>query len=140
SRRRACPSSLYSASAKLHCIHRSPWMPPRLERVSMRLLFLLCTALLLSACSSTSHHPLKPGGYSAVGTASWYGSKHHGRKTASGERFNQHALTAAHRKLPFGSRVKVTNLANQRAVVVRINDRGPFSRGRLIDVSRKAAE
>jgi rare lipoprotein A len=107
----------------------------------MRLLFLVCTALLLAACAGTPQNgSLKPGGYSAVGTASWYGSKHHGRKTASGERFNQNALTAAHRKLPFGSRVKVTNLANQRSVVVRINDRGPFSRGRLIDVSRKAAE
>ena len=76
---------------------------------------------------------------SATGKASWYGGQHHGKRTASGERFDQHALTAAHRSLPFGTRVKVTNLNNQRSVTVRINDRGPFSRHRIIDVSRRAA-
>ena len=73
-------------------------------------------------------------------TASYYGAKHHGKKTASGEPFNQNALTAAHRRLPFGTQVKVTNLDNNRSVVVRITDRGPHTRGRLIDLSRKAAE
>ncbi|MFZ3202846.1 MAG: septal ring lytic transglycosylase RlpA family protein, partial [Pseudomonas sp.] len=72
--------------------------------------------------------------------ASYYGARHHGKKTASGERFDQHALTAAHRSLPFGSRVLVTNLRNEKSVVVRINDRGPYARGRIIDVSRQAAE
>lgn len=76
---------------------------------------------------------------SDTGKASWYGAKHHGKRTASGERFDQHALTAAHRSLPFGTRVKVTNLNNKRSVTVRINDRGPYSRGRIIDVSRRAA-
>ena len=61
------------------------------------------------------------------------------QRTASGERFDQHALTAAHRSLPFGTRVRVTNLNNERSVVLRINDRGPFVRGRIIDVSRAAA-
>jgi rare lipoprotein A len=75
-----------------------------------------------------------------TGKASYYGDRHHGRKTASGERFDQHALTAAHRSLPFGTRVRVTNLNNERSVVLRINDRGPFVRGRIIDVSRAAAE
>jgi rare lipoprotein A len=75
------------------------------------------------------------------GKASWYGGKFHGRKTASGERFDQNALTAAHRTLPFGSKVRVTNLRNGRSVVVRINDRGPFGgRGRIIDLSRGAAK
>ena len=76
---------------------------------------------------------------SSGGIASWYGGKFHGRKTASGERYNQNALTAAHRSLPFGTRVRVTNASNGNAVVVRINDRGPFIRGRVIDLSRAAA-
>jgi rare lipoprotein A len=74
------------------------------------------------------------------GVASWYGPGFHGRRTANGERFNQHALTAAHRSLPFGTQVKVTNLNNGRSVVVRINDRGPFSKGRIIDLSKGAAK
>ena len=75
----------------------------------------------------------------AVGVASYYAHKYHGKKTSSGERYNMHALTAAHRTLPFGSNVKVTNLQNERSVVVRINDRGPFTKGRIIDVSLEAA-
>ena len=74
------------------------------------------------------------------GKASYYASRLHGRRTASGERLNNTDLTGAHRELPFGSRVRVTNLANQRSVVVRINDRGPHGGGRIIDVTRKAAE
>jgi rare lipoprotein A len=74
-----------------------------------------------------------------VGNASYYGKQYHGRKTASGERFNMHELTAAHRTLPFGTSVKVTNLANDRSVVVRVNDRGPFKRDRILDVSLEAA-
>lgn len=74
-----------------------------------------------------------------TGLASWYGSRHHGKRTASGEVFNQEKFTAAHRTLPWGSRVKVTNLANGKSVEVRINDRGPFSKGRIIDLSRAAA-
>ncbi len=73
------------------------------------------------------------------GKASWYGPGFHGRRTANGERFNQNDLTAAHRSLPFGTQVKVTNLRNGRSVVVRVNDRGPFSRGRIIDLSKAAA-
>lgn len=74
------------------------------------------------------------------GVASYYASKFHGRRTASGERFDMHAMTAAHRTLPFGSKVRVTNPANGNSVVVRINDRGPFTRGRAIDVSHAAAK
>ena len=74
------------------------------------------------------------------GMASYYGRKFDGRRTASGETFDMTELTAAHRTLPFGSKVRVTNAANGRSVVVRINDRGPFHGGRLIDVSRAAAE
>jgi rare lipoprotein A len=75
----------------------------------------------------------------AVGVASYYGKQYHGRKTASGERFNMHALTAAHRTLPFGTTLKVTNLNNERSVVVRVNDRGPFKRDRILDLSFEAA-
>jgi rare lipoprotein A len=104
---------------------------------------LLLTALLVLLAGCASHAPTPERGssaYRAEGQASWYGNRHHGRRTASGERFDQHALTAAHRSLPFGSKVRVTNLNNQRSVVVRINDRGPYARGRIIDLSRAAAE
>ena len=74
-----------------------------------------------------------------TGVASWYGPKFHNKLTASGEVFNQEKFTAAHQTLPWGSRVKVTNLANGKSVDVRINDRGPFGKGRIIDVSRAAA-
>jgi rare lipoprotein A len=77
-------------------------------------------------------------GGGSSGVASWYGGKFHGRKTASGETYNQNALTAAHRTLPFGTRVRVTS-ASGKSVVVRINDRGPFVGGRVIDLSRAAA-
>jgi rare lipoprotein A len=73
------------------------------------------------------------------GVASWYGPRFHGRLTASGETFDMHALTAAHPTLPFGSIVRVRSLVNDRVVDVRINDRGPYSGGRIIDLSRAAA-
>lgn len=76
----------------------------------------------------------------AGGSASYYASKFEGRPTASGERYRAGELTAAHRSLPFGSKVRVTNPATGRSVTVRINDRGPFTAGRVIDVSRAAAE
>jgi rare lipoprotein A len=74
------------------------------------------------------------------GLASWYGEPFHGRRTASGEIFDMNALTAAHKTLPFGTRLRVHNPATGQAVVVRINDRGPHVAGRIIDVSRAAAE
>src|SRR5690606_3685928 len=73
------------------------------------------------------------------GTASWYGGKFHGRKTANGETYDMHGLTAAHRYLPFGTEVVVTNQNNGKSVVVRINDRGPFVGNRIIDLSQAAA-
>jgi peptidoglycan lytic transglycosylase len=98
---------------------------------------------LLSGCAVFRHAP-EPGlravpGASATGVASWYGPGFHGRRTANGEIFDQRELTAAHRTLPHGTRVMVTNLANGRAVEVRINDRGPFVDGRIIDLSYAAA-
>jgi rare lipoprotein A len=77
---------------------------------------------------------------STEGAASWYGPGFHGRTTANGERFDQNALTAAHRTLPFGTVVRVTYEATGESVTVRINDRGPYAHGRVIDLSREAAE
>ncbi len=74
------------------------------------------------------------------GKASWYGDKEHGNRSASGEVFNRYAYTAAHKELPFGTVVRVTNLENRKHVTVRINDRGPYVRGRVIDLSYMAAE
>ncbi len=78
--------------------------------------------------------------YVATGIASWYGPKFHGRKTANGELFNMDLMTAAHPTLPMPVRVRVTNLENNRTVILRVNDRGPFKKNREIDVSRRAAE
>lgn len=78
-------------------------------------------------------------GWTQVGNASWYGGKFHGRATASGETFDMNALTAAHRTLPLGTWIEVTNLENGRHAELRVNDRGPFVQGRILDVSRAAA-
>ncbi len=86
------------------------------------------------------YYPAEDYGYSETGIASWYGPNFHGKKTANGETYNQNDLTAAHRTLPMPSAVRVTNLENGRSLVLRINDRGPFARGRIIDVSRRGAQ
>ncbi len=78
--------------------------------------------------------------HAEYGKASYYGQEFHGRKTASGEVYDRGGLTCAHKDLPFGTRVKVTNLANNRSVVVRVNDRGPWVKGRIIDLSYAAAQ
>jgi rare lipoprotein A len=80
------------------------------------------------------------GPFLQIGLASWYGSFHAGQRTASGEPFDPDAMTAAHRTLPLGALVRVTNVANGRSVTVRINDRGPRDKGRIIDLSRGAAQ
>ena len=94
---------------------------------------------LFIACAPKSGNIPRDTGWSDKGLASWYGNKFHGRKTASGEIYDMHKLTAAHRTLPFGTIVKVTNRKNNKSVVVRITDRGPFVRGRIIDLSYGAA-
>lgn len=102
-----------------------------------------------TGCSFTTHklhnptvtvydHPKVP--ISQTGKASWYGPRFHGRKTSNGERFNKYALTAAHRTLPFGTEIEVTDPATQRSIRVRINDRGPFIKGRILDLSEGAAK
>lgn len=87
------------------------------------------------------YYPLQTAaGYEATGTASWYGRDFHGKKTANGERYDMYAMSAAHKTLPMPSLVRVTNLENGRSVVVRVNDRGPFVKSRLIDLSYAAAK
>jgi rare lipoprotein A len=115
------------------------------------LVLLSVTIILVTGCASprrASTSPTAPpapesrGNVSSpmIGTASYYAHKYHGRTTASGEVFDMHKMTAAHRTLPFGIQVRVTNLTNHRSIVVRINDRGPFVRGRIIDLSLAAAK
>ncbi len=97
----------------------------------VQLVLLSCTCLFLfSSCAPKLHQR---------GGASYYGDEFKGRRTASGEKFRQSKLTAAHKTLPFGTKVKVKNLKNGKTVKVRINDRGPFVSGRIIDLSKKAA-
>ena len=86
------------------------------------------------------YYPKKNLSYNKTGIASWYGPKFHGKLTANGEIYNQYALTAAHKTLPLPSAVKVTNLKNNKSLVLRINDRGPFVNDRIIDLSSKAAD
>lgn len=124
----------------------------------MKKLFCLLGLLALTACGTAGKAPTavklgKPysvegqtyvpeqdDGYDEEGVASWYGPGFHGNLTANGETFDSHALTAAHPTLPMPSFVRVTNLKNGKAVVVRINDRGPFAKGRIIDLSHAAAK
>lgn len=84
--------------------------------------------------------PREDRGYDQTGIASWYGKKFHGKRTANGERYDMYALSAAHTTLPMPSLVRVTNLKNGRSIVVRVNDRGPFARGRIIDMSYRSAQ
>jgi rare lipoprotein A len=96
--------------------------------------------LLSNACSLVRpSRPILGAERAEVGNASWYGKRHQGKQTASGERYDGYAMTAAHRTLPFGTRLSVTNLENNRSVVVRVNDRGPYVDGRVIDLSLAAA-
>lgn len=107
-------------------------------RSATRLTAAAAVALLAAGCSARRPPPAVPGGVER-GLASWYGGKFHGRPTASGEIFDQDGLTAAHRKLPLGTVIEVRHLGNGRTVRVRVNDRGPFIRGRILDLSRGAA-
>jgi rare lipoprotein A len=103
----------------------------------------MAIVLALVACgpkAGPGRSPALPPGGTQTGLASWYGPNFHGKTTANGERYNMLALTAAHRSLPFGTYVRVSNLANGRTLVVRINDRGPFVRGRILDLSYAAAK
>lgn len=120
--------------------------PFRLALAPSRLLLaaLLVSQLVAVACSgnrrpTTPDSPGSVGAPAQKGFASWYGPRFHGRRTANGERYDMNALTAAHPSLPFGTRVEVRNVRTGRSVTVRINDRGPFSKNRIIDLSYAAA-
>ncbi|MGH7278020.1 MAG: septal ring lytic transglycosylase RlpA family protein [Candidatus Rokuibacteriota bacterium] len=94
---------------------------------------------LVTSPGITGNAPAERVGYEQTGRASWYGHPYHGRRTANGEIYDMHRLTAAHRTLPLGTRVRVTNLRNGRVVDVRVNDRGPYVDGRILDLSHAAA-
>lgn len=107
----------------------------------IKFVFISVLLVILTACSTApSNINNQQRDVAEQGKASFYADKYHGRLTASGERFSQQAATAAHLKLPFGTRVNVTNIANNKSVVVRINDRGPYIRGRIIDLSKAMFE
>ena len=112
-------------------------------RLPRNLAPLAIALVALAGCASrptAATNAKRPAGGASVGMASYYADKFQGRPTASGERFDNASLTAAHRTLPFGTRVRVTNLDNGRSVTVRVNDRGPFVKGRIIDLSVAAAK
>ncbi|HEV8147234.1 MAG TPA: septal ring lytic transglycosylase RlpA family protein [Bryobacteraceae bacterium] len=109
---------------------------------------IIVSSCIVSACGHKSARASIPGsipaatvraGHTETGVASWYGNPYHGRRTASGEIFDMERLTAAHRTLPFQTEIEVTNLDNGKRVNVRITDRGPFTKGRILDLSRAAA-
>ena len=106
---------------------------------------MLISVWLLWLCAHTgcSHAPAPSAvvpGSAQTGVASFYGREFEGRRTACGERYDGDAFTAAHRKLPFGTRIRVTHVKSGRTVECRVNDRGPFKKGRIVDLSRRAAE
>ncbi|MFA5679555.1 MAG: septal ring lytic transglycosylase RlpA family protein [Pseudomonas sp.] len=109
-------------------------------QATIKTLLLLLFLSVIAGCSTApkSTSTGKWAGHTETGKASYYADKFQNRKTASGEPYKASQKTAAHRTLPFGSKVKVTNVRNGKSVVVRINDRGPFVRGRVIDLSRSA--
>ena len=118
-------------------------MPRPHRRRAALLLAAAAFLLLVARCASTpSKAPTTPADWSRFrqeGEASWYGPTFHGKTTANGERYNMLHMTAAHKQLPFNTLVKVTNLHNGMSTVVRINDRGPFLKGRILDLSYAAA-
>ncbi len=120
---------------RLPLVIRSRLLPGDARSLVLALgLLVVATAV---ACATEHGGTASAGG--ETGLASYYGSEFQGRRTANGEVYDENKLTAAHRTLPFGTRVRVTNLTNGKSVVVRINDRGPFRGGRIIDLSRRAA-
>ena len=105
----------------------------------IKLLILLCI-MLLSSCASTPHVDYTPEQRGNYVVASWYGKQFNGKLTASGNKFNMYAMTCAHKTLQFGSKLRVTNPDNNKSVIVTVNDRGPFIRGRDLDLSYGAAK
>jgi len=119
-----------------------PGLPSAARSARFPNVVVLLALLLAMGCATRKAPVVEPvkKGHQERGLASWYGKKYHGRQTANGERFDMNDVSAAHRTLPFGTVVKVTNLDNGQTLKVRINDRGPFVDGRIIDLSKKAAK
>jgi rare lipoprotein A len=117
---------------------------PRRAGFLFPFLFLLVAIWTSTGCAGRpvprTDFPAYPIGYVERGVASWYGPGFHGNKTSNGERYDMHQFTAAHRTLPLGSVAQVRSLSNGRLVIVRINDRGPFAKGRIVDLSHEAAK
>ncbi|MBI5755902.1 MAG: septal ring lytic transglycosylase RlpA family protein [Nitrospirae bacterium] len=107
---------------------------------NLRPLFILITVIIISSCTFPARRPPYAAGYIERGIASWYGEDFHGRPTSSGEIYDMFRLTAAHKLMPLGTKARITNLENGQSIVVKINDRGPFVDGRIIDLSYGAAE
>lgn len=112
--------------------------PARLTHYIFRTIFALALCATMASCALTAPAPGQRG-YTEKGKASYYGKRFEGRTMANGEPFRRHRLTAAHKTLPFGTKVKVTNLNTRKTVKVKITDRGPFVKGRIIDLSEGAA-
>jgi rare lipoprotein A len=111
-----------------------------MRSIASLVLVLSLTSILVGSVSDAKTKKALHSRSSQKGTASWYGANHQGKLTANGERFNMNSLTAAHRTLPMNSMVKVKSLTTGKSVTVRINDRGPFAKNRIIDVSKAAAK
>jgi rare lipoprotein A len=118
----------------VHCINGAQ------ERMTRSSRPLAITAVVLGCTFGAVSAPAEETQPIQTGATSWYGPGFHGKRTANGERFNTNALTAAHKTLPFGTQLRVTNERTGRSVVVRINDRGPYAHGRVIDLSKAAAD
>jgi rare lipoprotein A len=143
----------------LHLIRRIQLKKTRLRKIRYIAAFVL-TAAVFYSCGTTGpvapdkpsstnayevfgkvYHPIdSANGFRQQGVASWYGEQFHEKKTANGETYNMYAMTAAHKTLPFGTMVEVVNVENKKSTIVRINDRGPFCQGRIIDLSHSAAK
>jgi rare lipoprotein A len=129
---------------------RTSGLGPRASGLGTALVLALMMVAACGPAAKPAHEPARPAKAAKAtqpapaseqhGLATWYGGKWHGRKTANGERYDKRSMTAAHRTLKFGTRVRVTNKKNGRSVVLRINNRGPYGKGRIIDVSEAAAE
>jgi rare lipoprotein A len=105
----------------------------------MKIVVIVFISIFIAGCSNVQSKDAKEWvGYKETGKASYYADKHQGRKTANGEVYSHKLNTAAHKTLPFGALVKVTNVENGKNVVVKVNDRGPFAKGRIIDLSKSA--
>ena len=109
------------------------------RKICIRALAVFVSMIVLAAITASAHDLTDQSSTPVRYLASWYGANHQGHPTANGEKFDRQKLTAAHRSLPFGTIVRVTNLINGKQVLVRINDRGPYHRGRALDLSEAAA-